>query len=217
MRRSYPVWFRLGRVRQEQAELQAELDAGPKTPEGKPDTARINEIRKELAALSGKSEKGWRITTPREGELSKAYRTVSEAEEAAARARLDPKDIMRQTFKNSAERADVIAGVTSDEVGTLLKPPQRLTVDHIVSIKQISEMNGFEKLTISERNYLATWKENLIVMDSSANFSKGERPWSAWRQAGSFYDEASRTKIIGKATDLQHQIESWIAEKVKGR
>lgn len=209
----------LASFKQQQADLQAELRAGVKTPAGQPDTERIAEIRKELSELSGEKgvDRAGHQYIKREGLISKAERAVDDAEKLAEKARLDPKTVMRRAFNASEERADTLKGVTVDQVGPLKTKPAALTVDHIVSIKQISEMEGFSKLTIKERNYLATLKDNLIVMDASANSSKGERTWAAWKQAGTFYDADTVAKMAGKDSQLRAQIQTWIQGKVKGR
>ncbi len=206
-------------LKQEKAELEGELTAGPKTPDGKPDTERIKEIRKDLAELTDKKEidRAGQEYVDREGLINKAERGVTEAEKAAERASVDPKEIMRQAFDASEEKAAVRGAATSDQVGKLLKPPKDLTVEHIVAIKQISEMPGFEKLTVVERNYLAKLKDNLIVMDWSANSSKGPRTWSGWNQAKDFYEADTIAKMTAREADLRKQIQSWIAEKVKSR
>ena len=211
--------------REEKSELEAELRAGPKTPDGKPDLKRVEEIRKDLREL----EDDVRIDRDtgkqyvhREGRISHAERGVRDAEAAADKAALDPKDVMRSAFGSSKEREAVINGAKEDQVskiagGKLKTPPKSLTVDHVVSIKQISKMDGFEKLTRAERKLLAIRQDNLIVMDASANFSKGERSWSAWKQFGTFYDDATKEAMLAKEGDLRKQIQDWIKNQVKGR
>jgi hypothetical protein len=209
----------LASLRRTKEELEAELSAGPKTPEGKPDQQRIDELRENLKGLQATRidpATGKRISV--EGhEIVAAEEAVRAAELTAERARLDPKEIMRRAFGGSKERAEIIAGATKDGVGPLKTPAQKLTVDHIISIKQISDMKGFDKLTVPERNLLATRADNLIVMDSSANFSKGERSWATWRQYSTFYEDATRDAMVARAAELRTRIEVWIAERVKGR
>src|SRR5262249_1245268 len=116
-----------------------------------------------------------------------------------------------------------IAGATGDSVGKvgggagLKTPPTKVTVDHIVSIDQISEMDGFQKLKPTERKLLAVRQDNLIAMDGSANFSKGRRPWSAWKQSSTFYDEATKQAMPAEEAKLRTTIQNWIKEQVKGR
>ena len=159
----------------------------------------------------------------KEGLLSKAERDVSEAEKIADQAAVDPKEVMRSAFGSSTERANTIAGVTEDQVGKfgggggLKKSPSGLTVDHIVAIDQITEMEGFEKLTRAERKALAVRKDNLIVMDYSANSSKGPRSWANWKQYSTFYDDATKQAMLAEEAKLRTAIQDWIKNQVKGR
>jgi hypothetical protein len=209
----------LASLRQTKEELEAELSAGPKTPEGALDEEKIKELRENLEGLAAtKLDPATGRRVPVEGpDILAAERRVQAAELAAEKARLDPKEIMRRAFGGSKERSATIAGAVKDGVGPLKTPAGKLTVDHIVSIKQISEMKGFDKLTVAQRNLLATRQDNLIIMDASANFSKGERSWSTWKQYSTFYDDATRDAMVVRATELRSKIEAWIAERVKGR
>ncbi len=210
----------LASLRQTKEELEAELRAGPRTADGKPDQERIKELRENLEGLQDEMRfdpaKGKKVPVAGK-DIAEAERAVSAAEIAAERAQLDPKLVMRRAFNASKERADKIANVTTDQVGKLKTPPQGLAVDHIVSIKQISEMDGFGKLTVQERNYLAKLEDNLIVMDSSANSSKGERSWSAWSQYSTFYEDATKDIMTARSGELRGQIQKWIGDKVRGR
>jgi len=199
----------LSTIIEERAEVEAEIKAGPKTAEGKPDTARVDVLRQKKAGL--------------DREVSVQAGIVGSAEETAERAAVDPKELMRNAFKNSAERENVIAGATGDAVGKvgggagLKTPPTGVTIDHIVSIDQISEMEGFQKLRPAERKMLAVRQDNLIAMDASANFSKGRRPWSAWKQASTYYDDATKQAMLADEAKLRTTIQNWIKEQVKGR
>src|SRR5262249_47624310 len=147
---------RLLSLRKSKAEWEAELRAGPKTPEGRPDQERIKELREELMGLEDESKVDPRTGQKRPGrEIAAAERAFREAQLAAEKARIDPRELMRRAFNTSEERAKVIENVTVDQVGKLKTPPKELTVDHIVSINEISEMEGFGKLKLGERNSLA--------------------------------------------------------------
>ena len=215
----------LSSLRQQREEMLAELKAGPKLADGTPDTARIQELRKELAELEDKIgiDSAGKRYVQREGLISKAERKVTEAEKIAEQAAVDPKEVMRRTFGSSTERANTIAGATEDQVGKigggagLKTKPSGLTVEHIVSIDEITGMEGFDKLTRSERKALAVRQDNLIVMDSSANSSKGPRSWANWKQSSTFYDDATKQAMLAKEAELRAQIKDWIRNQVKGR
>jgi hypothetical protein len=209
----------LSSLRRVRDDAEAELRAGPKTPDGKSDLERIKELQEELKGLveTRLDPKTGRKVSVKGREITKAEQDVAAAELAAERAKVDPRDIMRQAFNGSEERAKVIQGVAVDQVGKLKTPPTVATVDHIVSIKRISEMEGFGKLTVKERNRLATLEKNLIVMDKSANASKGERSWHAWKQYSTFYDEATRDVMAVREADIYSEMQAWITETVRRR
>lgn len=206
-------------LRRTREELEAELRAGPKLPDGSPDLERVAELRENLKGLSAEVKNpvtGLKESVPGR-DIRMAEHAFAEAEAAAEAAKLDPKDLMRRAFNASTEREDVIKGVTMDRIGGLKTKPTKPTVDHIVSIKEMSEMDGFAKLTRAERKALAIRKDNLIVMDAAANSSKGERGWAVWPQASHFYDDAAREAMLPRAAQLRKTIQDWITDKAKGR
>jgi hypothetical protein len=81
----------------------------------------------------------------------------------------------------------------------------------------MTEMEGFEKLTLAERQQLAVRQDNLIAMDASANISKSDRPWRAWPQASRHYPPETIEKMIRKEAQLQADIQKWIKDRVAGR
>ena len=137
----------LASLRQTKEELEAELSAGPKTPEGALDEEKIKELRENLEGLAAtKLDPATGRRVPVEGpDILAAERRVQAAELAAEKARLDPKEIMRRAFGGSKERSATIAGAVKDGVGPLATPAGKLTVDHIVSIKQDFGDEGFRQ------------------------------------------------------------------------
>src|SRR5262249_34152511 len=139
----------LATFKEEKAELEAELKAGPKKPDGTPDYDRVKEVRKDLRELDDVTAKGrGGEYVVKEGRISKAERELSEAEKEAEQARLDPKVGMRQAFSKSQERKAALAAPAVDQAtgGKLLTPPSGLHPDHIVSIQEMTDMEGFGKL-----------------------------------------------------------------------
>ena len=194
----------------------AELRAGPKTPDGKPDQARINELRKDLSQLEDQTDRLGNVQ--REGLITKAGRKVSEAEKIAERAAVDPKTMMRQAFGSSEERLQALAKLDEPPVtGLKIKTRGGIHPDHIVSLQRITKMDGFGKLRPSERNMLAVWRDNLVAMDTSANLSKGERSWGAWKQASFYYDEATIQTMLTRENAMADTLQKWILTTTKGR
>ncbi|MFJ5032426.1 hypothetical protein ACIQB5_30915 [Streptomyces sp. NPDC088560] len=199
-----------------QAELEFERSALRKKPLETRDVDRIREIDAELVALTG--ERGRTGQIVKEGLITRAARDMEKAAKAAEAARVSPLVRMRQAFNASEQRAQVLARATVDEVGKLRVSSGLLEVDHIVSLARISQMEGFELLTAAEREALAVDIDDMVLMDASANASKGERSWADWPQASAFYDDP---KVIERWTAIDaartRSIEESIRVKVKGR
>jgi len=136
----------------------------------------------------------------------------------AARARLDPKVLMRSAFGVSPQKQAVLRAARGvDQVGGLRTRPSGVEPDHVVSLQRMTEMEGFEKLRLPERQQLAVRQDNLIAMDASANRSKSDRPWSAWPQASHHYPPETVDKMISKEAQLYADIQQWIKAQVAGR
>ncbi|MFI2206804.1 hypothetical protein ACH47Z_40045 [Streptomyces sp. NPDC020192] len=198
-----------------EAELEFERSALRKEPLETRDVHRIREIDTELVALAG--ERGRTGQIVKEGLITRAVRDMEKAAKAAEAARVSPLVRMRQAFNASRERAQVLARARVDEVGRLRVSSGLLEVDHIVSLVRISRMEGFELLTAAEREALAVRIDDMVLMDASANASKGERSWAAWPQAGTFYDPEVIARWRAIDAERTRSIEEWILMKVRGR
>lgn len=213
------AWDELQSLRRTKEEILAELKAGPKTSTGATDHARIKELRDNLDGLDnavhqGRDGKTW----VEQGAISKAQQALRDAEALAEAAKVSPVKRMRAVFNNSAERAEVAGASKVDQVGTLRSSSGGLEVDHVVSLDRMSQMAGFNKLKALERQKLAVRKDNLVLMDASANSSKGPRSWSAWPNSGNYYtDPADIAKWTVKDAELTATIQKWILDTVRGR
>jgi hypothetical protein len=207
----------LDRYRME-AELEAELRAGPKLPDGSPDAEKMRAIEEDLRWLRGTTTPSRTGSFRTPGAIDEARKEFNDAVRLAERARLDPKVLMRRAFDVSPQRQAVLRGARGvDQVGGLRTPASGVHPDHLVSLQRMTEMESFEKLTLAERQQLAVRQDNLIAMDARANISKGERPWSSWRQASHHYPPETVEKMIRKEAQLQAEIEKWIKDRVAGR
>src|SRR5262249_10127201 len=100
-----------------------------------------------------------------------------------------------------------------DVAGPLKTTATPKQVDHIVSVREISDMDGFADLPLKDQKEIVNMKENLIGMDGAANASKGERTWKSWKQAGNFYEQATIEAMAKREADVRALIQA----EIKGR
>ncbi|MFJ3880197.1 DUF4157 domain-containing protein [Streptomyces sp. NPDC090077] len=213
------AWEELQALRRDKEDVRAELRAGPKTASGATDHARVKELNDELRTFDDvvRTDRHGRTWTE-PGRIAAARRELLAAEALADAARVSPVKRMRVVFNGSAERAEVAAAHTVDQVGTLRRSSGALQVDHVVSLDRMSRMEGFGKLKPLERQQLAVRRDNLVLMDASANSSKGPRSWSAWEYASNYYpDPAEVAKWTARDAELTATIRKWILDTVRGR
>jgi hypothetical protein len=138
--------------------------------------------------------------------------TLEGVEKEAKSASLSLYDRLRAAAPSNAAKDRALRGVTADQVGALKGKPTGLQVDHIVSVDEVSEMEGFKELTWEQQKRVVDMRENLIVMDASANASKSNRSWRSWPQWANYYaDEATKTKMIANEDLARTAIEQEIA------
>ncbi|WP_211230855.1 hypothetical protein [Pseudomonas parafulva] len=100
---------------------------------------------------------------------------------------------------------------------TISKP---LHADHIVPMKQITEMKGFNKLTFEQQIQVLNHKPNFHGLSETANTSRGAKNFSEWttyKKGGIDVDASFRSSMIERAkkseTELQEMITSLLKEK----
>jgi hypothetical protein len=204
-----------GAVIQEIADLSqkikalAEAEKAHPTPEGR---EALKAMRAELEELTGTPPKGVRPGRP--GELTKLAEKLKKLDEQLRKSKLSLYDKIRAaTPSTKAAEAALRKASGFDQVSG--KPSPRLTVDHIVSVKDIVQMKGFDKLSWENQKVVADMADNLIAMDGPANSSKGDRSWPEWPQWSDYYkdpkiksdmdarDAVLRTKIQAEIDRLQ--------------
>jgi hypothetical protein len=57
---------------------------------------------------------------------------------------------------------------------------ERLEADHIVSMKEITKMPGFETLTKAQKIEVLNLRDNFLGLGKSTNASKGAKTWADW-------------------------------------
>jgi len=85
--------------------------------------------------------------------------------------------------------------------------------DHIVSLKEITEMSGFNRLTYEQQVQVANFRRNFIGLVKSSNASKGANSWANWwghKTSGTPVDPAFRNKMLKKERKVRAQLQMLI-------
>lgn len=109
----------------------------------------------------------------------------------------------------SAKASDLALGKARGLDGISGNKMASPSVEHIVSVKEIVNMKGFDKLSWEDQKAVVDMRENLIAMEGAANSSKGSRSWSEWPQWADFYKDPA---VKNRMTALEEQL----ATKIQG-
>ncbi len=199
---------------EQKAAAQEELAALRAQPDkSAEDLAEIRSLEKELRGLDPSSIPGKPVAG--KGKIAEAEATLAMRETDAARAELSLYDRLRAAVPSDAAKQHKLAGVRTDQVGPLrIKPSGELQVDHIVSVREIADMDGFARLPWKDQKAIVDMRENLIVMDASANASKGDRTWRSWLQAGNYYERSTIEAMAKQEAQVRALIEKAIQERL---
>jgi hypothetical protein len=185
------------------------LQANPatKSPEN---VETLREIEERLKELDDTYKAGKKVA---EGKITRLEHLAKSAEEEAARLKLTLYDRIRAATPTDAAREAVLKGVSVDQVGALKGEATTLTVDHIVPVREITEMEGFSKLSWEDQKAVVDMRENLVAMDGAANSSKGDLNWKNWNNWKNYYsDPLLRDRMITLENKVRELISKKIAE-----
>jgi hypothetical protein len=177
------------------------------------DVAEIRELENELSRLDPVGHPPKRKTDGI-GKIAEAEKKLAETEKEAAKAQLTLYDRLRIAAPGGEARERALKGFTTDQIGALKKKPTHLQADHIVSVREISDMEGFANLPWKDQLAIVDMRENLIAMEAAANASKGDRAWRVWRQASSFYESSAIEMMIKREAQVRALIESNIKDRL---
>ena len=145
------------------------------------------------------------------GEITRAEQALAQAEKEAAAAQLSLYDRLRAAAPSVAAREQALKGVVTDQIGKLKTAPTgKLQADHVVSVREIADMDGFAELTWKQQKSIVDMRQNLIAMDSAANASKGYWSWRAWQYASRFYEQSSIDKMVAEEARVRKLIRDAI-------
>jgi transposase len=192
---------------EELAALRAQAD---RTPE---DVAEIRALEKEVRSLDPQALPGAKPGFGK-GKIAEAEATLATREAEAAKANLTLYDRLRAAAPSEAAKERALKGAVVDQVGPLKTKPGSLQADHIVSVREISDMDGFADLPWKDQKAIVDMKENLIAMDGAANASKGDRTWRSWGQAGTFYERSTIETMAKRESDVRALIQGEIKSRL---
>ncbi|HYQ17041.1 MAG TPA: hypothetical protein VEQ58_14820, partial [Polyangiaceae bacterium] len=177
------------------------------------DVAEIKNLERELDELDPHWDPAAKPKQGR-GKLADAETALEQAQEGARQAEVSLYDRIRASVPATGARERALKGVTADQIGRLKPRPGALQADHIVSVREVVDMDGFSRLPWKQQKAIVDSPENLIAMDASANASKGSRSWSTWRQAQDFYDASDIEKMVAREAEIRKLLSARIDEAV---
>lgn len=180
------------------------------------------EAEKQLASAKERRAKLEEQLAEVDKRLADADRHVrAVAEEVKAREReargVPPEhyEHLRQRSPSDAVRSEFASRPQVDEVyGTPVSG--KLSPDHVVSMKEITQMEGFSKLTTKQQLEILNMRENFMGMDLRVNESKGAQTWKEWQGHPDFHpyplphNHPVRTKMIQEEGRLRALIQKRI-------
>lgn len=88
-----------------------------------------------------------------------------------------------------------------------------LHADHVVPMKQITEMKGFEKLTFEQQVEVLNFKGNFHGLSETANTSRGAKTYAEWaryKKGGIDDDPGFRSSMMERAAKLEIELQEKI-------
>ncbi|WP_139303555.1 MULTISPECIES: hypothetical protein [unclassified Bacillus cereus group] len=95
----------------------------------------------------------------------------------------------------------------------------RLQADHIVSMKNMANMENFDKLTKEQQLKVLNNEENFLGLSEAANKSKGSKSYSDWtiyKKEKIEVDPKFREEMIKKEKELEMKLQKQIDDFVEG-
>lgn len=94
---------------------------------------------------------------------------------------------------------------------------QKLEADHIVSMKEITQFEGFNQLTKEAQIEVLNLEENFVGLGKSTNASKGAHNWSEWRGHSKLGDvpEEVRQQMLKLEAQAREALKKAIEERLE--
>ena len=88
-----------------------------------------------------------------------------------------------------------------------------LHADHVVPMKQITEMDGFNRLSFEKQVEVLNYKPNFSPLSETANTSRGAKTyeqWTRYKKGGIDVDPQFRASMIDRAAKLEVELQDKI-------
>ncbi|WP_413671405.1 PAAR domain-containing protein [Massilia cellulosiltytica] len=156
------------------------------------------------------------------GNVRVSLRPPATAAEPPARVSASTYARLRAKTPSSAIQKQVNEGVTlpmPDRALPGLTVTKPLHADHIVSMKQITEMEGFARLSQEDQLAVLNNPRNFIGLSETANTSKGAKSfadWTEYKKGGIAVDPAFRQEMMQKEVDMAAELQQQIYNLLGG-
>lgn len=197
-----------GLVNQLYAEI-AELERQGKQPQMK---AQRDQLAQQRATLANQAK----LQLAELERLNAAYNALEVTPYERARAYSYSAAAAREVFQraqvvntalNEVELVDEYSG----------KPIEDPSIDHLVSVQAIVEMEGYEKLRPNEWKEILSRRDNLRLMEEVNNSSKGSQRWADWETGRRIYGEKVWKEMVALEKEVRAKIQAEIKKITAGR
>lgn len=125
-----------------------------------------------------------------------------------------------QKLRSKTPSKEIQAMVNKDVVLPMKDPAlpgleitKPLHADHVVPMKQITEMKGFDKLTFEQQVEVLNHKPNFHGLSETANTSRGAKTYAEWtryKKGGVDVDPGFRSSMMERAAKLEVELQEMI-------
>ncbi len=184
-------------VKERKTQILVEIDEATQRGKQRLSNTQRAELDREKADLA----REYRKAIEEENELRRQYNELEISQYERARA-----------FSYSDTAAKEIVGRSGglDEMSG--KKPSTPSIDHVVSIEEMSSFEGFDDLVLEDLRAVLSRTDNLRLMEKALNSSKSGKRWANWVE-GRRYGEVMWQQMV----ELESRLRRLIQDDIKAR
>lgn len=140
-------------------------------------------------------------------DVASTSKGISKEEYKSLRKKTPSQEIRDHVNNIDGEKFDPIYGY----------PVETLEADHIVSMKEITEMDGFSSLSDVDKIEVLNLEDNFMGLGKPTNSSKGAKTWSEWQGHSRLGDIPAdiREKMIALEREARMKLQNEIFRRLK--